>query len=346
MKLSLFDVSIVADRVGQVPLQQALTFLIKNTADTVLSPEQMSRVIQTRLFSNTPMSKIYQDLVEADKLNSFVCINLSGTADDVPEVLTIQDIVIDGKAIPSLPVPARFQKCWINLTPISTKIDPYNAQYNITDATQLANLVVRAALVTGYEDNQLWLSPKLSSFVIESYATTIGCEMSRIYGLDFNESMFIQTLFAAYFAQLLGGETAPNLYPALLNRCTFLGTANDIMQRLQLVADLNTRQDKLWTPDVICTAIQQRGPHRMKKVSKTQLYRFLSSSSVDSITMAIALEYPPYWVYQLLKVASGAKIPTLSNVIKLRNMKGKIMQFATEMVGSGAIINKVKRDRP
>ena len=81
----------------------------------------------------------------------------------------------------------------------------------------------------------------------------------------------------------------------------------------------------------------------MRKLTRTQLYRFLSSSSADSITMAIALEYPPYWVYQLLRVASGAKIPTISNVVRLRNIKGKIVQFATDIVGTGAVINKVKR---
>ena len=342
MKFSLFDVSIVSDRVGQGPLQQALTYLIKHTADTVLQPDQMSRIAQTKIFSSTPISRLYQELVEADKLNHFLCYNLSRNTDDVPEVLTINDIVIDGKAIPSLPVPARMQKCWINLTAITSNMDPYNGSYNITDSTTLANLFVRAALVTGFEDHELWLSPKLASFVIESYATTIGVELGRIYGLDYNESMFVQTLFAAYYAQLLGGEGA-TLYPILLNRCGFLGTANDIQERIKSVEDLNPRLDKLWTPDVICNALQKRGPHRLHKLTRNQLYRFLSSSSTDSITMAIALEYPPYWVYQLLRVASGAKIPTMSNVIKIRNTKGKIVQFAADMVATGAVINKVKR---
>lgn len=342
MKLSLFDVSLVGDRVGQVPLQQAVTFFIKSTADTVLTPEQLDYVGQTRIFSSTPMSKIYQDLVEADKLDSFLCYNLSRVAEDVPEVLTIQDIVIDGKAVPNIPVPARFQKCWINLTPISTKADPYNVRYNITDATTLANLFVRAALVTGYEDSEPWLSPKMASFVIENYATTVGIELGRIYGLDYNETQFVQTLFAAYFAQLLGGE-GPTLYPTLLNRCGFLGALNDIQDRIKSVEDINKHPLKLWTPEIICTALQQRGPHRMSKLNRTQLYRFLSSSAADSITMAIALEYPPYWVYQILRVASGAKIPTISNVVKLRNSKSKIVQFANDIVATGAVINKVKR---
>lgn len=342
MKVSLFDVSIVADRIGQVPLQQALAFLIKDTADTVLTPDQLSHVAQTRIFSSTPISKIYQDLVESDKLMSFICYNLSGVADNIPEVLTIQDIVVDGKSVRNLSVPARFQKCWINLTSISTKVDPYNVQYNITDSTMLTNLFVRAALVTGYEDYEPWLSPKLASFVVESYATTIGVELGRIYGLDYNETMFVQTLFAAYYAQLLGGEGV-TMYPTLLNRCGFLGTMNDITARIRSVEDLNNHPNKLWTPEIICYVLQQRGPHRMRKLTRTQLYRFLSSSSADSITMAIALEYPPYWVYQLLRVASGAKIPTISNVVRLRNIKGKIVQFATDIVGTGAVINKVKR---
>ena len=33
----------------------------------------------------------------------------------------------------------------------------------------------------------------------------------------------------------------------------------------------------------------------------------------------------------------------MSNVIKLRNTKGKILQFANDIVGTGAVINKVKR---
>jgi hypothetical protein len=163
--------------------------------------------------------------------------------------------------------------------------------------------------------------------------------------LAFEEEKFVQTLFAAYCCQMLSGGQTNLALPPLLARCQFLGAMNDIIARMEDIKPYreNGGNDVL---DItkICKILNQIGPARMKTFQPTQLYRFMSSSSIDSQIMMIAMDYPPYWVYQMLRIASGYKNPVMSNVIKLNaSMKQKVTQFATELQTSNQILTKLNR---
>ena len=344
MILTLFDTPSVKTRFSSSMVQQAVTYLVKNTLDVVLNERQVKSIKDIRMYSSTPICKIFQSLVDADKLNCFTCLNLERSQSDIPEVLTVDDITIDGRVIPNIPVPTQLQKCWINLTPIASRSDLYNDSLRVSDTTTLASLFVRAALVCSYHDSDMWLSPKQAAMVIEFYSLTVTNVIGQAFNLDYTERQFVQTLFAMYFAQLLGGATTPLDVPPLLLRCNFLGSPADIMKRIEDIKPYRPDGGKsLMTPAVICNILQNIGPARMKRFTQVQLYRFLSASSIDSQVMIIAIDYPPYWVYQMLRVASGYKNPVISNVIKLMNLKPKLMQFADDLEVSNIITKKVNR---
>lgn len=344
MILTLFDTPSIKTRLSQSMLQQAVVYLVKNTMDVVLNENQVRSIKDTRMYSSTPICKMFQSLINADKLNNFVCINLERSNLDTPEVLTVDDITIDGRVIPNIPVPTQLQKCWINLTPIASRSDLYNDSLKITDTSTLASLFVRAALVSSYHDSDMWLNPKQAALVIEFYAITVTNVIGQAFNLDYNERQFVQTLFAMYYAQLLGGVTSALDIPPLLLRCNFLGSPADIMKRIEDIKPYRPNDGKsLLSPAIICNILQNIGPVRMKKFTQVQLYRFLSASSIDSQIMMLAIDYPPYWVYQMLRVASGYKNPVISNVIKLMNLKPKLMMFADDLESSNIITKKVNR---
>jgi hypothetical protein len=94
----------------------------------------------------------------------------------------------------------------------------------------------------------------------------------------------------------------------MLMRCTFLGSAADILGRLEQIEQYreNNGEDILH-PIKICSILAACGPERMKKFVPTMLYRFMSSSSLDSQTMMIAVDYP---AYSILMLGSDGKTTT------------------------------------
>lgn len=343
--ITLFDTSFAKARAIPGMLQQAVTFLIKNGPEVIVPEDTVRELGNIRLYSSTPISKLFQDITNAGKLNNFTFVNLNRFGKDIPQILALDDIVIDGRTVPNLPVPAQLQKCWINISPITSIKDSYNGTLNITDVATFASLVVRAALCTSYVDNDVWMNPRLEAIIVESYSATIAHVLRQAFNLAFEEEKFVQTLFAAYFCQMLSGGQSNLAMPPLLGRCQFLGSMSDIVARMEDIKPYreNGGNDMLY-PVTICKILNAVGPARMNKFQPAQLYRYLSSSSIDSQTMMIAIDFPPYWVYQMLRIASGYKNPVMSNVIKLNGMlKTKVTSFATELQSTNQLLMKLDR---
>ena len=325
---------------------QALTFLIKNGPYVILPENQMSDIASAKLFSSTPMSKMFQDICSSGKLNNFTFLNFSQLKDSIPEAISYDEITIDGKVIPGTPVPAQMQKCWINLTPVLSAKDSYHGSLILTDMAAAASMVVRAALCQTFNDVPgMWLNPKLSAEVIECYASIAGHVCRQTYNLNFEEQKFVETLFATYMAQVLGPEDGDLKIPPLLLRCTFLGSANDIIGRLESINQYReVGGDSVLRPADICKIIAKAGPPRMSNFLPQNFYRSMSSSSLDSQTMLVAIDYPPYWVYQMLRNVSGYKNPLISTAMRMNlKLKNLMTQFGTELQASGTIVERLYR---
>lgn len=341
-KITLLDTPYAKAKNLSSKIPNAAKFLIQNWPVVVVQGTHMRDIQETKLFSSTPISRLFQDLVSANKLNNFLFVNLTRFGKDFPELLAVDDLVIDGK-VATPPLPAQLQKCWINISSISSIKDSYNGSMQITDALVLASYIVRAALCSTYNDTDMWLNPRLAAYVIESYAGTIGHVLKQAYGLTYEEDKFVQTLLAAYYAQLLGGSASSLDMPPLLLRCGFLGSANEIIARLKTCEPHRT-PGSYYTPAVICKLLAKVGPPRMKNIQDSQLYRFISNSVTDSGTMLFAADYPPYWVWMMLRIMSGSKNPVMSNVIKLYpSMKKSLNAFCEEFINSRVLLEKLTR---
>ena len=343
---TLFDTPYAQARDLSGKSAQALTFLIKNGPYVIVPESQMSDIASAKLFSSTPMSKMFQDICSAGKLTNFVFLNFTQLKDSIPEAVSYDEITIDGKVIPSVPVPAQMQKCWINLTPVLSAKDSYHGSLILTDMAAAASMIVRAALCQTFDDVVgMWLNPKMASEVIECYASIAGHVCRQTYNLNFEEQKFVETLFATYMAQMLGPADGDLKVPPLLLRCTFLGSANDIIGRLESInqyRELNG--DSVLRPAKICEIIAKAGPPRMNHFLPQNFYRSMSASSLDSQTMLVAIDYPPYWVYQMLKNVSGYKNPLISTAMRMNlKLKNLMTQFGTELQGSGVIVEQLNR---
>lgn len=343
---TLFDTPFAKARSIPGLVSPALAFLTKNLSLVLLRDNQLEELARIRLLSSTPVCRMFQDLASVGKLDNFCFFNLTNFKGDTPEILALDDVVVDGRMLPAATTPAQLQKCWINLTSIVGKKDSYNGNITITDTTALASTVVRSAITSVFHDNDTWIHPKLAAMVIENYALTIGHVLSQLYMLTREESLLVQTLFAAYYAQCLSSSDTPRDLPPILLRCQFLGSGADIFNRMTLIRDLRDMGgNDILTPAKICDLLTHVGPPRLKKLVPQQLYRIISSSSIDSQTMMIAIDFPPYWIYQMLRVASGYKNPTMSTVVKVYNLKNKLEQFADEFHRTNVCVEQLNRGR-
>jgi len=344
MRPTLFDTPYVQARDVQKHLSEALVFILKNQY-VILNNNKVNDIGSQRIFSSTPVNRLYKSIATAGKLNNFLFLDYSNlTATNVPEILVSDDLCIDGNAITAFQVPAVAQKCWINLTPIVGKKDAYNDNINITDTSVLAQYICRAALCQAYKDKDMWLTIKQALYVIEIYATIVTQTISNMYNLNPDERKFIMTLFAIYYAQLVGPENADPKMPPMIMRCPWLGSGSDILATIQDIQAIIPKEDKGYLSlNTIVEIIRKKGPSRMKNYTVQMLYRSLSSSSIDSSIMVIALDYPPYFVYQLLRVASGYKNPIISGIIKTLGVKNKLMGFADDVADNPNLVGALNR---
>nr|DAQ06693.1 MAG TPA: hypothetical protein [Caudoviricetes sp.] len=323
--------------------RDAVVFLINNKS-VVLDDADVDAIRSIRIATRTPMTDLFMHIVQAGKLSLFTALDLSRLdKQSVPELFSLNDITIDGKYVPGS-IPPAFQSAWLNLTPILGKRDAYNSGLHITDIPTCASLFTRGMLCMSYNDSDAWLTPQICTFIIETYSSLISGQLSRYFNLAYDESKLVSTLFSAYYAQLLGGKDDPKDYPPLLYRCQFLGTPFDITERMKVLSDARNRlgADEL-SIDLCCKVLAEAGPARMKKMTADLVYVPLSRAAADSQAMLIALDYPPYWVYQLLTNIHGTKNPLLNNMLRNQELRKAALRLANELNLSKLFIEKVVR---
>jgi hypothetical protein len=150
-KITTLDTPFAKFRALSEMLPSAVAFLTKYRTEVELSDSDAQTIASLRNYSSTPVSRLYQMLADGGKLSCFSKFDYSRFAGDVPELLTLDKVVIDGKYLPGISLPAPIQKCWVNLTPILGKRDLYNSALFVTYATALCGLFVRAS----FGDNQM-----------------------------------------------------------------------------------------------------------------------------------------------------------------------------------------------
>ena len=302
---------------------------------------------------SSAFADIYSKAVESGSWSSlFTLLDLSDVEDSVPTIFTLDDITIDGKFI-SENIPDTRQNAWLNLTPLLGRRDThdaYNSFLPIKDAPRFASQIARGILCMSYNDSDQWLNASMSEVVLDTYSYIMTAPFRMMFNLDIESEKLMRTIFAAYMAQELSGTIEE--VPSLLFRCTkWLGTPNDISTRFEPMGEERQKLEKEFglkqnefSVDLCCALMAKFGPERMKKLSASNLVRFMSRSSMDRNATIMSIYYPPYFVHALLAATgSGAKNPTFMNMMKFSDTKRKVIKFADDLVQSGILLGNIDR---
>lgn len=321
---------------------QVVKYLVDNR-NCALDAGAMRNIYQMRALLPSAFNNIFDHLLNSEKLNS-VFAPIHPDFGVVPELLTIVDITLDLEQIKENHVlksmPEFYGKVLINLSPILRVSKTVPIHFSITDVNAMHALFTRAALVASYQDSDGWLTPSLNLFTVKTYSMLISNILAKQYDLTMLEQTTISAVFALYMCQALSDKNDSLEMPALFNRCTFLASQNSTL--VNLARSMEHLSKTGLTIGSMCQLVAELGPPRMNTFNPTILYRSIASMGTSSTQMMLALEYPPYWVYQLLLSISNAKTRMMFE-LKSSRLLNDCKAFAYELNTSRQFIDSINR---
>ena len=340
MKRKFFDTSVATIAGFSAQMPRVLRYAVENRSLVFSSLELTSLVQPIRTILKTPMAELFDRLIVSNMLPNFASIYIGVKDASIPELLASNSVTIDLKQAPGSEtlrsLPELRNKILVNLT---STLRPNTIQggFTVNAVDTLQNLFCRGALVASYYDSADWLTPYLAEYTAKSYSMTLAGLISRYYNLSLAETLRIAGIFALYYCGLLTEQMSG--MPPAYTRCTWVGSRNELTQLYQLVQEsggINNLMD-------VCRIIVETGPDKMKAFNMGALFAMAGNLGPDLITSQIALEYPPYWVFQIVLALSGAKIPLIYqlNTQKLTaegRSKFLVSLFSTESLFS--VINR------
>ena len=313
------------------------TFLIE-TANRSDKPSNAYANLFPNIGGSTYMQKVFKNILDGRHMDNLHMFSYSKGDLDIPELLTIEDIVIDGKYLP-FTLPQMLKKPWVNLSSmVGTNSLNRFGSVELVDVPKAISLVVRAFLSASYNDSRDWLPPKISSLLIELYIYSVGKVLGRMFNLDYSELDLVQYVFAWYYANLLGDSRDNPKDPTLLrrNRNLFLSMGSLEIDDLHSKI-LTILGDRKMSVEIAIEIISTIGPKRMHGLTYSLFVKSFAVSSMDNISTYIALDYPPYLLHQLLKVESGSKHPIFGEVYKTRFKKPDVARTLDLLVVTKSI---------
>ena len=281
----------------------------------------------------TPISECFTAIKNKKMLDRLYYISvLLNPKIDIPEILTVNDVAIDGAYVHGLR-DDRFKRVWLNIS--SMLAPPSGSRYaelTVSSSNELMASIVRGMICMSYADSVEWLNPKLASFVIEFYTIMMRTILDKRYRLDLEEGGLIKYAFAYYYASLMSEQKDKEGTPVLLQKCTHLFRGMD-----SSIEELNERMKEFLDGDSITILhvvefIKMFGPDRLHDLNVELLYKSLSIVSQNSVATWIAADYPPYLVYLLFLSMSGNKHPILNHIINNMFDKKYIRENVEQLV--------------
>lgn len=327
---------------------EAAAFLAKNHA-SILGPDGIRYLQSTvRPTAANPFVEIYNKAADLEKFSCFTMFDLS-RCEDIPTILTLNAVTIDGKYI-SKSMPQALQNAWVNLTPILGRNDAYNGRsLQLTDVISFASLISRGLLCMSYNDSDSWLTPTIQVSIIDFYSLLISTLLRDRFNLDVEEMLLVRTLFAAYMAQQLDNTVVVQDVPPILNRCKFLypgSTPRAIQERFDKIYDIRREVAPSGRLSIgaICKILASgAGPGRMKMFTDRTFYGFMTHSPGDNQVMSFAMDYPPYFVWAMIWNLTGGKNPLFQKLYKYPETKRSVRQLADEITQSKLFIDRISR---
>lgn len=314
--------------------ERTYPFLVANRHQILLTDDELQEVANLRNFGRSGVLNLFRLVAGSNGLAQFAVMDLRRTDDSVPDILDIDTFTVDGHALKG--APTGFDRVWVNLTPVLKRRKSPNDPLTVSDVPRACGYFVRGGFVATYHAAQSadrdWLPLKLGKFAVESYSMAVALMMRRLYNLNYNDEQLVRIIFAYFFACRMGKDYG-NEIPPVLMRCTSLGRMADIREQLEKLQEVFTSAKDLasYSLQELFTAIPKLGSGRLANATSEHFTQLFTQNPHDSQLMAFAIDYPPYWVYQILRYMAGARNAVIGPMMNFGSFKRDAAEFATEL---------------
>lgn len=341
-KGSLYQLPSAQATVNAAQLSGLVEFLVTHP-ELVMPVPDARALLTSRAVTNTAVAALAVRAVELDKDRVVACVRLP-THTPHPEVLTYRHMCFDSvqmaavnpalsQALASLP--AYRERCVLNVTPYLTSLG------EVTDLTLFQGLVARDLLARSYfRSEQSWLAPSLIQYLSRVYSMSLAAPAAAMFHLSPLESSLLTAVMALYFLQRC---TRWDQAEALLisgARGLGLGLSPQQLTDLLRVIRAELGGAASMSFDDMCRLGGTLTAPRVD-LSRRLLYQRFASYGTDLQTLAIALEYPPYWAYLVLLALSGKRLGGLPDAMKRNGTWRDGATFAADLARSSGFFPTV-----
>lgn len=343
---SLFSYLSAAASVNPKQLTILVEYLIRNT-DVFLDTSEMNALFRSKSVVTTPISRIYQRLIETNEQGIFSPIRFRSGVHTINEVAASRHLTLDMLQAIEVVTPATAgaisvqpnlnKKIILNITQFT------KASGDVSDTLGLQSVIVRDLLSRSFftDTRTTWMTPNLTHFVCKVYSMTLGSSVASWYNLDYKTQTILNTLFAFFFLSAMSDDvSAANTLKTKYRYFGLPDSAEDLDQIFALIA-MTLQKPTLDSLDDVCTVIDALGVERIR-INRQILNTRLKSLGPDILTTAIALEYPPYFTYLILLVLSGSKIG-LSYRLKSFNLMKEASVFVSDLIQTSSFIGSLSQ---
>jgi len=281
--------------------------LVKYLPRILLSDTDARTVLTVPIPVTNPITTLYKKFTtQLDReLRYFTVMDMSQLS-EVPDLFIMKEAEVDGSVLNAPAMVQQLRHLWVDVAPYTQRIRG-TTQQKVTDSTGLAGTFVRGLLSMTYRDNDTWLNPVLSSYLVETYSMAITSAINSVVKLDPNEEFITRVIFALLYAQLLSPDNSELRFPPLLRRAEYLGSFQDVSELLDRFDEHRPNQgESPMSLELIATILPKfASTDKLRGLNTYNLLSWTGKNLQDRLTMHFAMDYPPFFLYMILRVLSN-----------------------------------------
>lgn len=304
--ISVFNTLVGRTTVPASQMTQLASYLVKSGSP--ISDGDAKTIITTRTHAQTAIAQIATRLAESQSgPGTFLRLMNVKSGEAIPEVLHYTHLPLDvaqmGAVAPDV------QKA-LSYTPFADRVVMNVTQLvrqngNVNDLTRLHGFITRAILSRSYfQAEGVWLATYLR-FIGRSYSIILSSSVGTAYDLELFDRQAVMAVFGHYIYQQLGVRDPTETMVAQHRQLGY--TSPMVVRDIGDLINAEAGSAPL-TLVAACSLLGKLNIPRLKTADIRLLYHRFAMLGGDANTSALALEYPPAWVYLLLLCASGQKI--------------------------------------
>lgn len=313
---NIYTTASVASVAPESMLNDLVEFIIANRQN-ILPLQKKAEAFKTRFSGHTVISEIVQRLTSLGKDQAYSLIRIPSKTTVLREVVDMTFLPFDLLQIKE--VASSYSKTLSLIPELNDKIivnitDLTRANGEFSDVTQFQWRIVRDFLSRSFYNStaNVWISPALTRYVAKVYSMTIGGDLARKFDLSPMVKSFIQSIFCLYFVGKMTSTANAPVFVKSHIRNLGLVDSQDIVQTFAFVEDVlgHAAPENL---EEVFQVIARYGDAKLSsdegpRLSRAVLNVMFQSLFSESHVSAIALEYPPYFLFLILLALSNIRI--------------------------------------